>query len=229
MSDTIGPAPRTAPPVTYPRSLASLPDRKTWTRRPPGVEHLVVGTSGVTEPLEEVQDQVVESVGHLPATIIADRRHVRADEVDHSGSRFGVEGPWHPKRWSVKRRPRTAGSSTISKSDIKNRYNLGFEPCGNFSEGRCGCTFSITPPRGNPRCLDGRGTGPPRLSDQSGVPLPNALHKMQAEGLIKSRACVVNGRSRRLYAATAKGRRELAATSAELRELAREVLGEVTP
>jgi len=55
------------------------------------------------------------------------------------------------------------------------------------------------------------------------------LHKMQAEGLIKSRACVVNGRSRRLYAATAKGRRELAATSAQLRELAREVLGEVTP
>ncbi len=55
------------------------------------------------------------------------------------------------------------------------------------------------------------------------------LHKMEAEGLLRSHLDVVNGRSRRLYAATAKGRRELAATRAQLRELANEVLGEGGP
>jgi DNA-binding PadR family transcriptional regulator len=52
------------------------------------------------------------------------------------------------------------------------------------------------------------------------------LHKMEAEGLLRSRPEVVEGRARRSYAATAKGRRTLEATKRQLRELAAEVLGE---
>ena len=52
------------------------------------------------------------------------------------------------------------------------------------------------------------------------------LHKMEAEGLLTSRQVVVDGRSRRCYVATAKGRRELEATRRQLRELAAEVLAE---
>lgn len=50
------------------------------------------------------------------------------------------------------------------------------------------------------------------------------LHKMEAEGLLRSRSEVVAGRVRRSYAATANGRRELKAAKAQLRELARELL-----
>ena len=52
------------------------------------------------------------------------------------------------------------------------------------------------------------------------------LHKMEAEGLLRSRTKVVDGRLRRSYAATARGRRELRTTREQLRELAREVLGD---
>ncbi|MGO8724538.1 MAG: PadR family transcriptional regulator [Acidimicrobiales bacterium] len=52
------------------------------------------------------------------------------------------------------------------------------------------------------------------------------LHKMEADGLIRSRARIVDGRARRPYVATAKGRRELKATREQLRELAREILGD---
>jgi DNA-binding PadR family transcriptional regulator len=52
------------------------------------------------------------------------------------------------------------------------------------------------------------------------------LHKMEAEGLLRSRTRVVEGRSRRCYAATAGGRRALRTTTDQLRELAREVLGD---
>lgn len=52
------------------------------------------------------------------------------------------------------------------------------------------------------------------------------LHKMEAEGLLRSRPDVVDGRARRTYAATAKGRRELKAAKEQLRELARELLDE---
>jgi DNA-binding PadR family transcriptional regulator len=55
------------------------------------------------------------------------------------------------------------------------------------------------------------------------------LHKMESEGLMRSRADVVDGRARRSYVATAKGRRELGAAREQLRELAREVLGDPTP
>lgn len=51
------------------------------------------------------------------------------------------------------------------------------------------------------------------------------LHKMEAEGLIRSRTRVVDGRTRRSYVATAKGRRTLEATKSQLRELADEILG----
>jgi len=51
------------------------------------------------------------------------------------------------------------------------------------------------------------------------------LHRMEAAGLIRSRTQVVEGRARRSYVATAKGRRELKETKDQLRELAREVLG----
>jgi len=51
------------------------------------------------------------------------------------------------------------------------------------------------------------------------------LHKMEAEGLIRSRPQIVEGRVLRSYTATAKGRRELSTTKQQLRELAHEVLG----
>jgi DNA-binding PadR family transcriptional regulator len=55
------------------------------------------------------------------------------------------------------------------------------------------------------------------------------LHKMEAEGLVKSRSEVVDGRARRSYVATATGRRTLEAAKKQLRELADEVLGDETP
>jgi len=55
------------------------------------------------------------------------------------------------------------------------------------------------------------------------------LHKMEAEGLIRSRSQVVDGRALRSYTATATGRRELSTTRQQLRELASEVLGDETP
>ena len=54
------------------------------------------------------------------------------------------------------------------------------------------------------------------------------LHKMEAEGLLRSRSEVVAGRARRSYTATAKGRQELKQAKHQLRELARELL-EDTP
>jgi DNA-binding PadR family transcriptional regulator len=55
------------------------------------------------------------------------------------------------------------------------------------------------------------------------------LHKMEAEGLLRSRSEVVDGRVRRSYLATAKGRRTLVSTKRQLRELADEVLGDENP
>ena len=52
------------------------------------------------------------------------------------------------------------------------------------------------------------------------------LHKMEAEGLLTSRQVVVDGRARRCYRATTKGRRTLRQAKVQLRELAAEVLGE---
>jgi DNA-binding PadR family transcriptional regulator len=51
------------------------------------------------------------------------------------------------------------------------------------------------------------------------------LHNMETEGLIRSQQQVVDGRARRSYVATAKGRRTLESTKRQLRELANEVLG----
>jgi DNA-binding PadR family transcriptional regulator len=50
------------------------------------------------------------------------------------------------------------------------------------------------------------------------------LHRMEREGLLRSRSTVVAGRRRRAYRATPAGRRALAATRRALRELADEVL-----
>ncbi len=55
------------------------------------------------------------------------------------------------------------------------------------------------------------------------------LHKMENEGLIRSSQDVVDGRVRRSYLATAKGRRTLASTKRQLRELANEILGDELP
>jgi DNA-binding PadR family transcriptional regulator len=55
------------------------------------------------------------------------------------------------------------------------------------------------------------------------------LHKMEAEGLITSRTQVVDGRVRRSYVATAKGRKTLQTMKRQLRELANEVLGGEAP
>jgi DNA-binding PadR family transcriptional regulator len=53
-----------------------------------------------------------------------------------------------------------------------------------------------------------------------------AMHKMEAEGLLRSNQQVVDGRARRSDVATAKGRRALESTKRQLRELAHEVLGD---
>lgn len=50
------------------------------------------------------------------------------------------------------------------------------------------------------------------------------LHRMEDEGLLRSRTVVVEGRTRRAYRITPKGRRELAEGRRMLRELADEVL-----
>jgi DNA-binding PadR family transcriptional regulator len=50
------------------------------------------------------------------------------------------------------------------------------------------------------------------------------LHKMEEEGLLRSRADVVEGRSRRIYRATPRGRRALEHARGQLRELASEIL-----
>ncbi len=55
------------------------------------------------------------------------------------------------------------------------------------------------------------------------------LHKMETEGLLRSSQQVVDGRARRSYVATAKGRRTLESTKRQLRELATEVLGDEGP
>jgi DNA-binding PadR family transcriptional regulator len=50
------------------------------------------------------------------------------------------------------------------------------------------------------------------------------LHNMEAEGLLSSRRRIVDGRSRRTYVITAKGRRALARLRRAVEELADEVL-----
>jgi DNA-binding PadR family transcriptional regulator len=55
------------------------------------------------------------------------------------------------------------------------------------------------------------------------------LHKMEADGLIRSSRRVVGGRARRSYLATAKGRRQLESTKGMLRELADEALADEAP
>jgi DNA-binding PadR family transcriptional regulator len=55
------------------------------------------------------------------------------------------------------------------------------------------------------------------------------LHKMEAEGLLRSSQQTVDGRVRRSYLATAQGRRVLESAKRQLRELAREVLGDEAP
>lgn len=50
------------------------------------------------------------------------------------------------------------------------------------------------------------------------------LHKMEAEGLLASHRDVVEGRARRSYVATSKGRRTLENAKKQLRELADEIL-----
>ena len=50
------------------------------------------------------------------------------------------------------------------------------------------------------------------------------LHRMEAEGLLRSRRTVVDGRTLRTYRATAQGKRTLEKARAALRELADEVL-----
>ena len=52
------------------------------------------------------------------------------------------------------------------------------------------------------------------------------LHRMEDEGLLRSWLEIVEGRRRRLYQATAKGRRALERDRDALRELADEVLGD---
>ncbi|MGW7411084.1 PadR family transcriptional regulator [Streptomyces sp. NPDC054863] len=55
------------------------------------------------------------------------------------------------------------------------------------------------------------------------------LHRLEADGLLVSEQQVVDGRARRVYAATGAGREALAEDRRALRELAREVLGGEAP
>jgi DNA-binding PadR family transcriptional regulator len=50
------------------------------------------------------------------------------------------------------------------------------------------------------------------------------LHRMEQEGLLRSRTKTVEGRRRRVYTATPRGRRELEQARRTLRELADELL-----
>jgi DNA-binding PadR family transcriptional regulator len=50
------------------------------------------------------------------------------------------------------------------------------------------------------------------------------LHRLESEGLLRSRSTVEEGRTRRVYKITADGRRALRRTREALRELADEVL-----
>jgi DNA-binding PadR family transcriptional regulator len=51
------------------------------------------------------------------------------------------------------------------------------------------------------------------------------LHRMEDEGLLRSRTKVVEGRRRRVYTATSRGRRALEQARRTLRELADGLLG----
>ena len=44
--------------------LSGLPNRQARTRRPPGVQHLAVGTWARADPFEEIEDEGVDGVGH---------------------------------------------------------------------------------------------------------------------------------------------------------------------
>ena len=44
--------------------LSGLPYRQAWTRRPPGLEDFGVGAWARADPLEEIEDEGVDSVGH---------------------------------------------------------------------------------------------------------------------------------------------------------------------
>ncbi|MEU4362232.1 PadR family transcriptional regulator [Promicromonospora sp. NPDC023987] len=55
------------------------------------------------------------------------------------------------------------------------------------------------------------------------------LHRLEADGLLASEQRVVEGRTRRVYWATEKGREALAEDRAALAELAHEVLGDGVP
>ncbi|GEC08967.1 PadR family transcriptional regulator [Streptomyces spinoverrucosus] len=52
------------------------------------------------------------------------------------------------------------------------------------------------------------------------------LHRLEADGLLVSEQQIVDGRTRRVYKATAAGKKALAEDRKALRELAREVLGD---
>jgi len=51
------------------------------------------------------------------------------------------------------------------------------------------------------------------------------LHRLEADGLLASKQRVIDGRTRRMYRATAAGKRALADDRRALAELARELLG----
>jgi DNA-binding PadR family transcriptional regulator len=55
------------------------------------------------------------------------------------------------------------------------------------------------------------------------------LHRLETDGLLASRKHVVEGRARRAYAITAKGRRALTQLRRAVEELAEEVLAEPSP
>jgi len=44
--------------------VRGLPHRKTRTRRPPGLEHFVIGPRGRTDPLEQIENKCVDGVVH---------------------------------------------------------------------------------------------------------------------------------------------------------------------
>ncbi|MGW6485672.1 PadR family transcriptional regulator [Streptomyces sp. NPDC055056] len=55
------------------------------------------------------------------------------------------------------------------------------------------------------------------------------MHRLEADGLLTSEQRVVEGRTRRVYAATEAGKEALEVDRHTLRELAREVLGHDLP
>lgn len=83
--------PTIRPKMTRNKSLlvGVFPYGKARTRRSPGIEHLGVGARTGTQPFKEIEDQVIEVVGHSPPT-----NHYRNIHLRAGGMALGPRRNW---------------------------------------------------------------------------------------------------------------------------------------